>query len=69
MSLKPCPCGEVPKYLCITGEGTKWATASGNCCNEWNIEFRSEYNYYGRVLTKLATKAWDSTPRKEQEND
>ena len=36
--LAPCPCGNVPKELCITsdaGQVGKWAYVRGNCCGMW----------------------------------
>lgn len=44
MTLKRCPCGKIPNSLLITeGYNVKWAWVSGDCCNEWNIEFRTNY--------------------------
>ena len=37
--LKPCPCGETPRTLHLTPGDGKWAWVSGDCCNEWTIEF------------------------------
>lgn len=41
--LAPCPCGEIPEKLCIEGAGLgrKHAMASGYCCGDWSIEFRT----------------------------
>lgn len=63
-NLKPCPCGETPKSLRIADNGSKWAYVSGDCCNEWNIEFRTHYH---RIETNecmaLAVEAWNVAGR------
>ena len=63
--LKPCPCGETPDTLHIVdnGQGGKWANASGSCCNEWSIEFRTQYFKDGDALLELATERWNEAPR------
>ena len=64
--LKRCPCGEIPTTLILAdnGQGGKWATASGDCCNEWSIEFRT---YYAELdsddCMDTAIEAWNNTPR------
>jgi len=64
-TLKPCPCGKVPDDLGITGEDrAKWSYASGTCCGEWHIEFRSDYLLSDDPeLMLLAISAWNETPR------
>jgi len=63
-NLKPCPCGETPKSLRIADNGSKWAYVSGNCCDEWSIEFRTQYH---RINTDecmaLAVEAWNAAGR------
>lgn len=63
--LKPCPCGEIPKTLCtaIEGIGSKWGYVCGNCCAEWNVEFRTQYETDHDKLIKLATQAWNEANR------
>jgi len=64
--LLPCPCGEIPTALNITdaNQGSKWAFASGNCCGEWTIEFRTQYRPIdGREVKHLAYVAWNDSPR------
>ena len=62
--LKPCPCGKTPETLHIADNGSKWAYVSGNCCNGWSIEFRTQYN---RIETDecmaLAIEAWNEAER------
>ena len=62
--LKRCPCGEIPDDLIITEQMSpmNWSWVAGNCCGEWNIEFRSDYES-GEKLKELAVTAWNSAPR------
>ena len=67
--LKPCPCGQVPEALTITdnGQGYKWASATGTCCDEWSVEFRTQYNdYTSDACRELAIEAWNEAPRGTQ---
>lgn len=63
--LKPCPCGQTPTSLdVIIGDCSKWAYVSGNCCSEWNVEFRTEYNPVESEECKaLAVEAWNRASR------
>ena len=63
--LKSCPCGKTPTALQITSSGnSKWAWVSGNCCGEWNVEFRTQYNPLDSPeCMNLATEAWNSAER------
>ena len=64
--LAPCPCGKAVESLSIMeGEPSgKWAWVSGNCCGEWSIEFRAEYNALDSDDCKrLAREAWNRAPR------
>lgn len=65
--LKMCPCGMVPSQIDIfAGQGSKWAYAAGNCCNEWHIEFRTQYHdLESDECMRLAINAWNNTPRIE----
>lgn len=64
--LAACPCGRTPSRLQLTdnGQGGKWASATGDCCGEWGIEFRTMYNdLESTECYKLACDAWNSAPR------
>jgi len=62
--LLSCPCGKTPKQLHITGNDAKYKHVSGNCCDMWEIEFRTGYNKAGtKEIMELAMKAWNSAPR------
>jgi len=64
--LKKCPCGETPSKLWITdaGQGGKWAHVAGMCCNEWMIEFRTEYNGLDSdKCMELAIENWNEAKR------
>jgi hypothetical protein len=65
--LQPCFCGRIPKRLCISeGHSCKYSFASGDCCGEWMIEFRTEYRRDDDPkLLELAAKAWNAAPRGE----
>ena len=69
IKLKSCPCGKIPKTLDTmdTGEGGKWAIASGDCCGEWNVYFRTSYHPQGSdELMEYAVEAWNDAPRVDQ---
>ena len=64
--LKPCPCGETPKELGLNynGQGSKWATAVGTCCGEWEVEFRTGYEALdSEKCMEYALEAWNRAPR------
>lgn len=64
--LKECPCGATPTELNITdsGQGGKWAHVGGNCCGEWEIDFRTEYNdIFSTECETLAMECWNDAPR------
>lgn len=64
-NLKTCPCGETPKSLLLVDNGAKWAYATGDCCNEWHIEFRTGYNKLeSSECMALAVEAWNLATRK-----
>ena len=65
MKLKKCPCGDTPTELFINGsDRDKWMLVSGTCCDEWFIDFRSNYlKLDDPELMKLAIIAWNETPR------
>ena len=65
-TLKKCPCGRTPTKLHIVdnGQGGKWGDASGDCCGEWKIEFRTDYNKFDtKECMSLAVDAWNETER------
>ncbi len=64
--LARCPCGSTPSALNVAGEFTspKYATVCGNCCGEWQIEFRNGHTEIGGPdSTAKATKAWNDAIR------
>jgi len=63
--LLSCPCGQIPSSLYISeGQCSKWAYVSGNCCNEWNIEFRTQYLALdSEECMKLAIEEWNDATR------
>ena len=64
--LAPCPCGEIPEKLCIEGAGLgrKHAMASGYCCGDWSIEFRTNYEPHdSEEIMRRAREAWNAAPR------
>lgn len=64
--LLSCPCGETPKKLiiCDAGQGGKWANVTGDCCAEWTIEFRTQYEKLdSNECMELAIEAWNEAPR------
>lgn len=63
--LLPCPCGKTPTELHLAESlSYKWGWASGNCCGEWNIEFRTVNNTLDSPeTTEQAIKCWNDTPR------
>ncbi len=70
--LKPCPCGKIPTnlLLCDNGQGNKWGDASGDCCGEWRIEFRSDYNSFdSKEAMDIAVRYWNEAPRHTPTND
>lgn len=67
--LKACPCGEIPKELIIIEElSGKWINACGDCCSEWSIETRNNYDK-GEFKIKNAVDAWNESPRTPSRND
>ena len=65
VQLLDCPCGKTPTELnLIEGSTCKWAHVTGNCCGEWNVEFRTEYNKIDTdECMKLAIDEWNRAPR------
>jgi hypothetical protein len=67
---KPCPCGETPEALHISGDydGCKWATVSAvGCCGEWEINFRNGHHAFDSAESKRrAVEAWNAAPRGER---
>ncbi len=67
--IKPCPCGKTPtKLYCIdNGQGsnkTMWAQASGDCCGEWSVEFRTGYfDLSSEECQRYAIDSWNEAPR------
>lgn len=68
MTLSKCPCGTTPKelWICENGQGSKYASASGDCCGEWNIEFKTQYHGLDtQECMALAVSAWNEAGRGE----
>ena len=64
--LKPCPCGKTPKKLIISdaGQGGKWAYVGGDCCEDWEIEFRTDYYALDDPkCERLAIQCWNEAER------
>ena len=62
--LKPCPCGAVPILLNVNSDGGKWAYVSGDCCGQWEIEFRLQYaKADSDEANRRAAAAWNDAPR------
>lgn len=61
--LKPCPCGTTPEKLVLDGPPrSKWMYVSGQCCGEWNVEFRTDWAPDAECY-RLAVEAWNDAPR------
>ena len=68
--LKPCPCGKIPETLAIETayDRDKWGYVCGDCCGQWEIEFKTNYLSHGDPdLQKIAANAWNSAPRAQPE--
>lgn len=64
--LAACPCGKTPTdvYIQDAGQGGKWANVAPNCCDEWMIEFRTNYEgFHTDECKRLAIEAWNNAPR------
>lgn len=64
--LKRCPCGQIPESLCVDegAAGGKYAVVSGNCCNEWSVEFRTGFHDIGSdKCIEEAIKEWNEAKR------
>ncbi len=64
-SLQLCPCGQTPSALWVYPSNTcKYAYVSGDCCGEWNLEFRTEYNDLDSdACMNLAIHYWNHAVR------
>jgi len=61
-----CPCGCVPEEMHITqsGPSNKYAIATGDCCDAWNVEFRTvKYDIESEATKQAAIQAWNRAPR------
>jgi hypothetical protein len=63
--LKKCPCGRYPESLFISQtQSSSWGEACGNCCGEWNIEFRSvNHDPFSKESYERAIEYWNDMPR------
>lgn len=67
---KACPCGKIPTELEIYSEdpSDKWAYVSGDCCDQWVINFRKNYLFLdSSECIELAGEAWNTAKRVEQD--
>ena len=64
-TLLGCPCGKIPNKLSIAeGSTCKYAYVCGDCCGEWNIEFRTGYHKVNtNECMELAIKEWNNASR------
>jgi hypothetical protein len=63
IGIKRCPCGEYPSQVMVDdGDSVKWNRVSGDCCGDWEIEFRSDYKT-GAALYSAAKDAWNNAKR------
>ena len=64
--LLPCACGKIPSSLNLYEAGSaKWAFASGSCCGEWHIEFRTGYYKLNtQECMDRAIAAWQAASRR-----
>ena len=60
-----CPCGKMPSELHISeGATLTYAFVSGNCCNEWMIEFRTDkHTPHSAESMNNALEAWNIASR------
>lgn len=68
--LKECPCGKTPKELVIyeSSSTCKYYWVGGDCCNDWHIEFRTDYHDADSPeCMELAIRAWNDAPRGKNE--
>ena len=66
MKILDCPCGRPIDNLLISegGDSGKYGFVSGDCCGEWNIEFRLNYEHIlSKQAKESALKAWNNAPR------
>ena len=68
-TLKKCPCGQTPESLFLHSDGSaKYASASGQCCNEWDVTFRTQYEALDSdKCMEYAIDAWNDAPRSDVE--
>ena len=65
-SLKPCPCGKVPKEMLVENyavSGSK-VMAVASCCMRWPVPFFIGYKRVSiEQAQKMAEAAWNEAPR------
>ena len=68
--LKPCPCGKIPEVLAmVQGSTDRWGYVSGNCCGEWEVEFRTSFHKIDSYECLVeAIKYWNQAPRTKPDN-
>jgi hypothetical protein len=71
-TLKPCACGHTPKELLISdaNQGGKWAYVAGDCCGEWELEFRTSYfPLDSQECMDAAIERWNQAPRQKRTSE
>ncbi len=64
LELKHCPCGATPTALNLSeGSTYRWGYASGNCCSQWEIEFRTKGRPNEPEYMQAAIDEWNLAPR------
>ncbi|MCP5005363.1 MAG: hypothetical protein GY941_15720 [Planctomycetes bacterium] len=67
MKYEQCPCGEVPTDLYTTISGGSWEYVSGQCCGEWEIEYKTNgVDPTSEEGKELQRKAWNAAKRGEK---
>lgn len=64
VKLGPCPCGKTPMGLFIEmPERGKYGRTMGDCCAEWQVEFRNGFTADQDETLAKAQRAWNNAPR------
>lgn len=67
---KRCPCGQIPLSLGLNfdHDKPKWGRVVGNCCGEWEIEYRNQYlSHDSPEAMEKAIEAWNGAKRWDDE--
>ena len=63
MKLAKCPCGKTPTNLATQQMTGRYYYATGDCCQEWIIEYRVEYGSAQTEADTAAIDAWNNASR------